>query len=153
MHFFFSSRRRHTRCSRDWSSDVCSSDLRCAPTTWVSAFRIFLWSVTGLILPSVIGTCRLSASCVRSIIKAAEMKIAVHFYSYFKDLTGSAETIETLPPGGTIADLLNQLTARFPELRAMRNSTLVAVGVDYQGRGYVLKEGDEVSLFPPVQGG
>src|SRR2546429_4550453 len=26
--FFFSSRRRHTRCSRDWSSDVCSSDLR-----------------------------------------------------------------------------------------------------------------------------
>src|SRR2546422_3980826 len=37
--FFFSSRRRHTRCSRDWSSDVCSSDLdvelstRLAPTT------------------------------------------------------------------------------------------------------------------------
>src|SRR2546422_4201717 len=26
--FSFSSRRRHTRCSRDWSSDVCSSDLR-----------------------------------------------------------------------------------------------------------------------------
>src|SRR5690606_39363285 len=25
--FFFSSRRRHTRFSRDWSSDVCSSDL------------------------------------------------------------------------------------------------------------------------------
>src|SRR5256884_2979847 len=24
---FFTSRRRHTRCSRDWSSDVCSSDL------------------------------------------------------------------------------------------------------------------------------
>src|SRR5215813_8336656 len=24
--FFFSSRRRHTRCGRDWSSDVCSSD-------------------------------------------------------------------------------------------------------------------------------
>src|SRR2546429_6598980 len=27
VRFFFSSRRRHTRCSRDWSSDVCSSDL------------------------------------------------------------------------------------------------------------------------------
>src|SRR5207245_5564173 len=27
--FFFSSRRRHTRCYRDWSSDVCSSDLIC----------------------------------------------------------------------------------------------------------------------------
>src|SRR5690554_7782807 len=29
--FFFSSRRRHTRCGRDWSSDVCSSDL---VSTW-----------------------------------------------------------------------------------------------------------------------
>src|SRR5699024_12162256 len=27
--FFFSSRRRHTRSKRDWSSDVCSSDLSC----------------------------------------------------------------------------------------------------------------------------
>src|SRR5690606_39939705 len=29
-YFFFSSRRRHTRFSRDWSSDVCSSDLELA---------------------------------------------------------------------------------------------------------------------------
>src|SRR5690606_40841047 len=29
--FFFSSRRRHTIFSRDWSSDVCSSDLPAAP--------------------------------------------------------------------------------------------------------------------------
>src|SRR5690606_40519896 len=29
--FFFSSRRRHTSFSRDWSSDVCSSDLRVVP--------------------------------------------------------------------------------------------------------------------------
>src|SRR2546421_1412467 len=27
VYFFFSSRRRHTRSDRDWSSDVCSSDL------------------------------------------------------------------------------------------------------------------------------
>src|SRR5690349_22357593 len=29
--FFFSSRRRHTRSLRDWSSDVCSSDLQARP--------------------------------------------------------------------------------------------------------------------------
>src|ERR1035441_10872127 len=29
--FFFSSRRRHTRCLSDWSSDVCSSDLYWRP--------------------------------------------------------------------------------------------------------------------------
>src|SRR5690606_39716555 len=31
--FFFSSRRRHTRFSRDWSSDVCSSDLQIGTAT------------------------------------------------------------------------------------------------------------------------
>src|SRR5687768_18124335 len=36
--FFFSSRRRHTRCSRDWSSDVCSSDL--TPTTVQKTFNL-----------------------------------------------------------------------------------------------------------------
>src|SRR5699024_2412623 len=33
--FFFSSRRRHTRSKRDWSSDVCSSDLLVAPLSLV----------------------------------------------------------------------------------------------------------------------
>src|SRR5207302_7434308 len=32
--FFFSSRRRHTRFSRDWSSDVCSSDLAVPFSRW-----------------------------------------------------------------------------------------------------------------------
>src|SRR5262245_62630320 len=35
--FFFSSRRRHTRCLSDWSSDVCSSDLRFGRTFQVRA--------------------------------------------------------------------------------------------------------------------
>src|SRR5690606_40751158 len=38
--FFFSSRRRHTRFSRDWSSDVCSSDLSAAqPVVLVGDFN------------------------------------------------------------------------------------------------------------------
>src|SRR2546429_1486955 len=37
--FFFSSRSRHTRCSRDWSSDVCSSDLRRHSRHFVSRKR------------------------------------------------------------------------------------------------------------------
>src|SRR6266498_5177795 len=32
--FFFSSRRRHTRCGRDWRSDVCSSDLAVEFCLW-----------------------------------------------------------------------------------------------------------------------
>src|SRR2546428_2935669 len=38
MFFFFSSRRRHTRSDRDWSSDVCSSDLVRVPVAAGGAF-------------------------------------------------------------------------------------------------------------------
>src|SRR5690606_312876 len=41
--FFFSSRRRHTRFSRDWSSDVCSSDLFDGRLTWANSFTKVLY--------------------------------------------------------------------------------------------------------------
>jgi molybdopterin converting factor small subunit len=81
------------------------------------------------------------------------MLVTVRFYSYFKDLTGCAQVTETLPDGSTLEDLLKLLVTRFPKLASMRKSTLMAVGVDYQDRSYVLRAGDKVSLFPPVQGG
>jgi molybdopterin converting factor small subunit len=81
------------------------------------------------------------------------MRVTVCFYSYFKDLAGCAQAAETLPDGSTLDTLLHKLMLRFPKLAGMRNSTLMAVGVDYQKPTCVLKEGDEVSLFPPVQGG
>src|SRR5690606_39638145 len=54
LFFFFSSRRRHTRFSRDWSSDVCSSDLVVLPCgagkTLVGAGAMARSSTTTLIL-------------------------------------------------------------------------------------------------------
>ena len=81
------------------------------------------------------------------------MQITVHFYSYFKDLTGCAETTAQIASGDTIAVLQTRLIEKFPKLASMQKSTLIAVGVEYQTKDYVLKDGDEVSLFPPVQGG
>ena len=81
------------------------------------------------------------------------MRVTVCFYSYFKDLAGCARTTEELADGSTLDDLFRALVTRFPKLGAMQKATLMAVGVDYKNRAYVLKEGEEVSLFPPVQGG
>lgn len=81
------------------------------------------------------------------------MRVHVQFYSYFKELTGASEVEEEVPPGSTLGDLLRQLHERFPRLRDMARSTLVAVGVEYQPADYRLQAGDEVALFPPVQGG
>src|SRR3712207_7539216 len=41
--FFFSSRRRHTRYWRDWSSDVCSSDLACVSAIKRMTYRCDGW--------------------------------------------------------------------------------------------------------------
>ena len=81
------------------------------------------------------------------------MQVKVSFHSYFKDLTGCAETTEMLAEGSTLGALHEKVMTKFPKLAAMKKSTLLAVGVDYQPRDYGLKDGDEVSLFPPVQGG
>jgi molybdopterin converting factor small subunit len=81
------------------------------------------------------------------------MRVTVRFFSYFKDLAGCAEASQEIPQASTLGDLVAALTGRFPRLGAVKGSMLLAVGVDYQDRGYVLKPGDEVSLFPPVQGG
>lgn len=81
------------------------------------------------------------------------MRISVSFYSYFKELTGCESTAEELPTGSDLNELYRRLTVKFPKLAAMEKSTLIAVGVEYQPRDYLLKDGDAVSLFPPVQGG
>ena len=81
------------------------------------------------------------------------MRVTVCFYSYFKDLTGCARTAENLADGSNLDDLFKALTVRFPKLGTMQKATLMAVGVEYQARTYILRDGEEVSLFPPVQGG
>src|SRR5436309_9356164 len=45
--FFFSSRRRHTRFSRDWSSDVCSSDLDAPADAWLGSPSVTYLRRTG----------------------------------------------------------------------------------------------------------
>src|SRR5216683_1715043 len=45
--FFFSSRRRHTRSDRDWSSDVCSSDLTLGkPSRFATTWRLYTSKTT-----------------------------------------------------------------------------------------------------------
>src|SRR5699024_12069428 len=52
LFFVFSSRRRHTRSKRDWSSDVCSSDLYSYTSTPSSPNNFFASSTTGSLLDS-----------------------------------------------------------------------------------------------------
>jgi molybdopterin converting factor small subunit len=81
------------------------------------------------------------------------MTILVTFWSYFAELAGCSETVVTVSASSTVDELLAALYQAHPALAELRRSTLIAVGVEYQNGEYVLKPGDHVSLFPPVQGG
>lgn len=81
------------------------------------------------------------------------MNVVVRYWSWFKDLAGTDREEHQVADGGTLEDLLERVRQRHPRFEAVRRSTLVAVGVEYQPLTHVLREGDEVSLFPPVQGG
>jgi molybdopterin converting factor small subunit len=81
------------------------------------------------------------------------VKVEVQFFSYFKDATGCAAITEELPDGATIRQLMQRVHERFPKLAPAARSTLIAVALEYASPNHILKEGDQVSLFPPVQGG
>ena len=81
------------------------------------------------------------------------MKVKVKFWSYFRDHTDCDETTVEIEDNSTLADLVTSVHKKFPKLAGTKKSTLKAVGLDYQDNDYILSEGDEVSLFPPVQGG
>ncbi len=81
------------------------------------------------------------------------MTVSVRYWSWFKDLAGLEREVFELDPGLALGDLLAQVRGRHPKFEQVRKSTLVAVGLEYQGAEHRLQDGDEVSLFPPVQGG
>lgn len=81
------------------------------------------------------------------------MTITVRYWSWFKDLAGTGHEEFTLDASARLGDLLDLVRQRHPGFEKVRKSTLVAVGVEYRDPAHPLEHGDEVSLFPPVQGG
>lgn len=81
------------------------------------------------------------------------MKVRVQFYSQLRDLAGASAIDVEMPEGSPVRDLLEQIYAQKPALRSRDGSILVGAGVEFVGRDYQLKAGDDISIMPPVQGG
>src|SRR4030043_1901199 len=77
INFFFSSRRRHTRCSRDWSSDVCSSDLERLERMRDSGDFGRITKKEGLILMREIERLEGLLSGVRKLVRPPDMLFVV----------------------------------------------------------------------------
>src|SRR5438105_12037551 len=91
--FFFSSRRRHTRSTRDWSSDVCSSDLEVSEDL-VTRFGLFGRNVAGAI--EVLNSQRAVGILAR--LRRAEVPFADDERSIFRpEEAGSEGALRKLP--------------------------------------------------------
>ena len=81
------------------------------------------------------------------------MRVSVQFFSRLRDLVGSSQMEIEVPEKTTVADLLALVYSRTPTLRDWDKSILVARGVEFVGRDYILESNDDISVMPPVQGG
>ena len=81
------------------------------------------------------------------------MKVHVQFFSRLRDLAGVSEMEMEVSEETRAADLLGLLYSRTPALRDWDKSILVAAGVEFVGRDYILQSDDQISIMPPVQGG
>src|SRR5699024_4935 len=79
IYFFFSSRRRHTRSKRDWSSDVCSSDL--------DSFEVFTQG--GVKMKKIEGQ---MADVIKEIISEGDSVVEIEGRKYYLTLTEKPET-------------------------------------------------------------
>ena len=79
------------------------------------------------------------------------ISIHLQYFSQLRDLKGP-EKLE-LVPGTTVAGLLEKLYGLLPGLKQWDKCLLIAAGIEYVPRHYVLKPGELISLMPPVQGG
>ena len=81
------------------------------------------------------------------------MEIVVDCYGVTERLAGGPEHVIPLQPGARIADLLDALARRWPELGRVLPGCACAIGDAVVPRTRALAGGERLALLPPVSGG
>ena len=81
------------------------------------------------------------------------MKIDVQLFATLRDRAGAKAVSIDISDGATVAQLIERVAATYPALAPALPSAIVAVNQEFAFPPTLLREGDEVALFPPVSGG
>ena len=81
------------------------------------------------------------------------MNVHVRLFARYRELAGASELDLDVPAKSTALDVFDRVAERFPDMRSMRDSTLMAIDADYVRPHTELREGEELALMPPVSGG
>lgn len=81
------------------------------------------------------------------------MHIRVLFFGLLKEVAGGAEHCLELEEGARLASVFDHYAGRFPRLRQMAGSVVMARNQVFAPPDTPLADGDEVAFLPPVSGG
>jgi molybdopterin converting factor subunit 1 len=81
------------------------------------------------------------------------VRIRVLFFGVLRDVAGLREDWLEVPEGGRLEAVFEHYAARFPRLREMASSIVMARNQQFSPLTAPLAEGDEVAFLPPVSGG
>ena len=81
------------------------------------------------------------------------MHIRVLFFGVLRDIVGLREDELEVPAGGRLESVFEHYSARFPRLKGMAASVVLALNQEFSAPSAALQENDEVAFLPPVSGG
>jgi molybdopterin converting factor subunit 1 len=81
------------------------------------------------------------------------VNVHVRLFARYRELAGTGTLELDVPANSTALDVFDHVADRFPDMRAMRASTLMAVDADFVRPETELRDGEELALMPPVSGG
>lgn len=83
----------------------------------------------------------------------AAVRIRVLFFGVLRDISGLREDTLEVPEGACLDAVFEHYARRFPRLREMSRSLVLALNQRFSEPGAALADGDEVAFLPPVSGG
>jgi len=81
------------------------------------------------------------------------VRIHVLFFGVIRDIVGLREDLLEVPAGGRLETVFEHYASRFPRLRDMSASIVLALNQQFSSPAAAVAEGDEVAFLPPVSGG
>ena len=80
-------------------------------------------------------------------------KIVIKYFGSIRDNLGISEEYLEIRDGWNVADAIDILNQKHKELVSRSKDFLVALNKEYTDKSAILKNGDEIAIFPMVSGG
>jgi len=86
-------------------------------------------------------------------VLSSSLSIQIRLFSVARDLAGFDVGTLRLRTGACAGDVMTELGKIHPQLIKWTDSIRLAVNLEYVTNDYLLHDGDEVAVIPPVSGG